>query len=90
LRDHLLAVWRATGRMPEEMAEPPIPRGCRTIIEAFSELHSTRSSNGFGPAAISFHDILAWQTVFNVTLSPFELRCIFAMDSAALTEINDK
>lgn len=89
LRDHLNVVWGATGLKPKELEEEPqVPRGCMGILEVFYELNSTRGSAGMGVSPITFHDIIAWQTVVGVTLTPFELRCIFGMDSAALSEMN--
>ena len=59
-----------------------------SILEVFYELNSTRGGSGMGVSPITFHDIIAWQNVVGVTLTPFELRCIFSMDTAAISEMN--
>lgn len=92
-RDHLQAYAKATGETPPDLILPPIPPGCQVLWEAFLELNGTRASAGMGPCAITYHDILSWQALMGVTLNPWELRVIQALDQVAIksaSEQNDK
>jgi hypothetical protein len=70
--------------MPPELILPPIPPGCQSLWAAFLELNSARSSGGMSASGISFQDIAAWQSITGVTLNPWELDVICALDRVAL------
>ena len=50
------------------------------------ELHCARPAGGMSISPILFSELLAYQQVFNVELSPFEIETIFFIDRAVLKE----
>ena len=88
--DHLLAIQRATGTITPEMEIPPAPRGSSLIIETFDQLHGTRPSGGFGISPIPLSEIVAWQRVMRVRLTPWEIETILKIDRAALDELMEE
>lgn len=42
------------------------------------------------PNAISYSEIIAWQTLSGVQLDPFEVELLFVMDNAALAAFSEK
>ncbi|MER2537636.1 MAG: hypothetical protein ABTQ26_00190 [Azonexus sp.] len=88
MRDHLQAVARQTGVVPEDLEIPQVPPACSTVWTAFAGLAKTRQSGGMGLSAISQADVYYWQQNNNVTLSPWEVETIHAIDSAVFHEMN--
>lgn len=89
-RDHLQAHARSTGEIPAELMLPEIPRGCVGLWNTFIELHNSRANTGMGPTGISFSDLLAWQQLTGVTLSPWELETILRIDQVAVASLSQK
>ncbi len=83
----MLAIEKATGKTPPELDIPPVPRGSSLIIEAFDQLHGTRPSGGFGISPIPLSEIVAWQRVMRVRLTPWEVETILLIDRAAMNEL---
>lgn len=85
---HLQASWKATGRMPELIANsPPVPRGCAQLWQDFLELHGSRAFGGMGsPMRVTFADLDAWQKVRDVKLDQWEVDCIRKADSLWLSD----
>lgn len=71
-----------------ELTPKPVPSDCGQLLQAFWELRRSAGNNGFGPNAISYVDIAAWQSIYGVRLEPLEVDLIFHMDRAALAEAN--
>lgn len=85
LRDHLKSHHAKTGEMPRRLAEAPqCPEGCYQLWRDFLALHHGRGSTGFGPARISFSDILAYQQVRGIRLSQWDISTIQRADTAFL------
>lgn len=61
-----------------------MPRACDGLWAAFLWLHAGRASGMGGPAAISAADIVAWQTLSRVRLTPWEVDVMRALDGVAL------
>lgn len=81
---------RATGTTPPELELPDMPPGMSTIWWAFLQLHAARASGGMGPCAISMSDVLAWQTLNGVELTPFEVDTLQALDGVAIRALAPK
>ena len=75
--------------MPPELILPPIPPGLDVIWDIFLQLNHMRSS-GMGPSAISAVDLLAYQQLHGIELTPWELDCISALDQVALKSAADQ
>jgi hypothetical protein len=87
LIDHLRAVEEKTGRTPQALLDAPsLPEGCEELWRVFGELHSCRTSNGFGPNRITYTDVDAFQRVTCIRLKPWELDAIRRADRAYLNE----
>lgn len=65
---------------------PQCPRGCEDLWRVFSELHASRSNNGFGPSRISFAEIDAYQRVTGTMLKPWEIAAIRRADKAFIDD----
>jgi hypothetical protein len=91
LLDHLLSIERQTGERPQILIDaPPLPATCEDLWRTFSELHSCRGSNGFGPNRISYVDIDAFQRVSGVKLSAWERDAIRRADAAYMKRQADR
>lgn len=88
-RDHLLVVERAGGDAAE-LTAPELPPGGGEIWALFWQLRRSAGSNGMSQNAISFTELLAWQTITGVALAPDEVDLISAMDQAALVAAMEK
>jgi hypothetical protein len=83
-RDHLLAVERVTGETPDDLKLLPIPAGMDGLWSTFLQLHPRRAPGMNGPAALTPSDLLAWQQLYGVEFTPFEVETLFALDDAAV------
>lgn len=71
--------------MPQELAKvPPIPVGMEELLFAFLEMSALRGSNGFSVLPITLHDIAAWQTLNNLTFTPWEIGTLLELDRCAI------
>ena len=52
-------------------------------------LHCARPAGGMSVGAILLSEIDAWQRVFHIALTPWEVETILHIDRAALTEMMD-
>jgi hypothetical protein len=71
-----------------ELHLQPLSSGCKQVWDTFIELHNARGG-GMGPAPISWRDLLAWQEIRGVTLTPWEVDTVMAMDSVAMKTLNE-
>lgn len=88
MRDHLEGmIARAKGdrrdKLLLKLAGPPLPSGAECIWSWFCDLAAGRGG-GFGPAAISWMEVAAWQTLRRTQLADWELDLIRALDNAYL------
>lgn len=91
VHEHLNLVYERTGELPELLANAPeCPTGAAQTWADFLELHSERGSNGFSLSRITSRDILAWQEVNEVKLSPWDVAQIKALDTMWLNEFAPK
>lgn len=90
-REHLELVYERTGELPEALANAPeCPNGSAQLWADFLELHSMRGSNGFGASRITCRDIVDWQSVRGVRLSPWDVDQVMAMDLMWMSEFAPK
>jgi hypothetical protein len=59
---------------------PPMPESCAHLWRWFLELSAARGSNGWGPNAINYGDILAWSRLTRTIIRPVEVRVILHLD----------
>lgn len=79
--DHLIQVEESTGQ--NHVPETHIPMEAEHLWNWFWSLSSARGSSGFGGAApLSFTEIRAWIEVTGLTVHPWEIDAIRAMDGA--------
>jgi hypothetical protein len=67
-----------------ELDPPAIPAGSDVLISLYWQLRRAAGSNGLSANAIAFSEILAWQKLSGVELTPDEVDVLFEMDAAAL------
>lgn len=82
LRQHLQAAAAAGARPDPRLASRP-PAVAAALWGAFVALHATRQA-GMGPSAITASELLAWQQLHGVRLTPWEAETLQAMDRSAL------
>lgn len=91
LRAQLESVQRQTGVIPKELALlSKIPDGLHEIWSIFISLHNARGSNGYSLNPISYTDILAYCTLYQMEISKWEVETIRRLDSVALEEANNQ
>jgi hypothetical protein len=83
LREHLESAARQLGRLPEELVPLPCPEALTYLWNWWLSLAARRGC-GFGPASLAWHDVEAWARLSGVTLEPFELDCLDALEQAYL------
>lgn len=81
LRDHL-QVAAQHGTTDARLGSTPPPAGAM-LYDLFVQLNAARPV-GMGPGAIPPSELLAWQQLMGVRLSPWEADTLLAMDRAAL------
>ena len=86
LREHLQAAAAFTGTADPRLAAAP-PAGAGLLWLAFCEC---ARPVGMGPGAIPAAEIEAWQRLSRVSLTPWEVDTLRAMDRAALNVMNEK
>jgi hypothetical protein len=63
-----------------DLAGPPFPEGAEYLYAWFCSLASGRSSNGYGPNAISATETAAWAQITRHRLAPWEFETLQALD----------
>ena len=82
LREHLLSAQRSGGYTHPLLRDDPLPPGGRELFDLAVELGESRPQ-GMGPAgAIPPSEILAWQQLHNVRLSPWHVTTLRDIDRA--------
>lgn len=93
MREHLQTL--AGGRGPravqarEDLRGPPCPPELAYVWEWFVDLTRWRGSGGMGPAALTLHDITAWEQRFlppGTTLDDGTLALVKRLDAAFLSD----
>ena len=87
LKSQLEVVWKTTGVKPPEL-EPPCELN-QLFYDAwrfFLDLHSSRSSNGFGVNALTFTEIKAYFELNQIEPFWYEIEAIKMFDSVFLDE----
>lgn len=80
LADHVAAIRRQTGRVVGDN-EPELPRDLAYLWRMFARLHRARQSTGMGPGYLTFPDIESYSRLFRVSLTPWEVEAIKAVDA---------
>lgn len=80
-REHLEQAAKSLESAKEELEGPDFPDIAAYVWEAFMDLHASRQSGGMGPGAITYEGILAWSTLKQEWLTPWELDTVKALDA---------
>lgn len=80
LETHLRNYWKQTGQMPEQLDVPDCPVELMYIWSWWCTLNSTRQVS-MDVCRITYNEILSWSQLYKISLTPFELDCIVALDS---------
>jgi hypothetical protein len=81
LRTHLMAAYRQTGIMPDQLRDAPeLPELGAHVWKWYCELDQCRKSG----EPITNRDILDWQQLYGQKLEPWELRAIKTIDRVYL------
>jgi hypothetical protein len=60
------------------------------LWEWFLQLNAARQNNGMAISPLSYSEILAWVTLMQVKISPFEITVIKALDNLFINHINSQ
>jgi len=71
-------------RYADDLSGPECPDEARYLFLWFLELHRARAHGGMGPGAIGYPDIHAWCGLRGITLAPWEVEILTALDHAWL------
>jgi hypothetical protein len=81
LKQHLESVWRQTGVKPKELDELcELPESCSQVWSWFTDLSSSRSSNGFGINPLAYSEIKAYFDLMQIEPLEWELRLLKRFD----------
>lgn len=83
LRDHLLAAAAGGAPLHPLLAEQP-PECCTWLWNTYCELTAARPAGLAGEKPTPPSEVLAWQALHGVRLSPWDVDTLAAMDRAAL------
>lgn len=81
LRDHLVSHWKQSGVMPDQLAVAPIPYELEHIWDWWVQLDDRRQV-GMDVCALTYTEITNWSILLKINPTPFEVRCIIALDCA--------
>jgi hypothetical protein len=62
----------------------------RFVWNVFSTLHRTRGAGAVTPNPLSFMEIDAWSRLMQVTLAPWEVELVRALDDEYFASLNDE
>lgn len=88
LREHLQSA-AAQGQPADPRLGAGAPPQCAALWDAFVALNGARPS-GMGASAIPPSEIVAWQQLHGVRLTPWEADTLQAMDRAVLALSNER
>ena len=83
LWDQLTAASYTSDAAEEKLLGPPCPLAAEHLWPIFLELHSARSSNGFGLNPLSFVELDAYQRVTGIELLPEEVSLLRLADEVS-------
>lgn len=90
MRDHLQAVARQTGTLPEQLQAEPLPAGLLGLWQTYCALRRQAAGSGLGAGPVTFEAIEAWGRLGGVQLTPWEVETLTEMDAAALEALSLK
>ncbi|MBX3634050.1 MAG: hypothetical protein KF683_01405 [Rubrivivax sp.] len=85
LLQHLQRAAELTGQ-PDPRLQRRVPPAGAALWDAFCELAAARPA-AMGAGAVPMTEVLAWQQLHGVRLTPWEVGTLLAMDRAALAAI---
>lgn len=89
-RAHLLTAQRMTGKAPRRLVAAEVPSWGEYLLNLFWDLQSARGSTGWGPAAMSWSDMVAWIQLRRLRLDAWEVDVLRRLDQAWLQAYNAK
>lgn len=92
MREHLEAIERgAPGRIVPELHPDPLPPCLEGLWDVFLALSSARAPAGMGGVApLSYRDLVAFQDVTGIRLTPWEASALREADLAAMAALTKK
>jgi hypothetical protein len=85
-RQHLTTLaQRGDRRAAAQLRPPNVPDALAYLVDWWHELSVGRGAGGFGPSALTWHDIAAWSAVTGSALSPIEATVLLRMDRVFLS-----
>jgi hypothetical protein len=88
-RQALEKVERQSGRKITELEDKVKPKGSDFYLMIFFQVSSSRSYDMNGnPESIKWTELQAWLQLHNVTLNPWELQLITALDAVYIAEVH--
>jgi hypothetical protein len=85
----LQRVKEITGHTPDELLPIQVSEVIMYLWEWFLQLNAARQNNGMAISPISYSEIQAWVQLMQVTISPFEITVIKALDNLFIRHVNN-
>lgn len=83
--DHIQSIIRQGGQLPANISKQlELPPLGVPVWNYFCDLSRARQSNGFGPQPYTYSEIQAYCNLNGITLQPWELDLLKAIDQVAL------
>jgi len=89
LETHLVSYMKQSGVCPPQLDIPPFPYEAEHIWEWWLQLQQTRAV-GMAANHITYTEVENWAKRLKINPTPFEVRCIMAIDSAYLSVQNEQ
>lgn len=83
-RDRLMVTWHQTGTRPDELNEPVIPRQGEHLWGWFWRLSNRRTCGYAAVNPIQLSEIESFAALYGLSLRPWEVSALIAMDDAYL------
>jgi hypothetical protein len=82
-------IERTSGITPEDLVPLPCPIEVEYLMGWFREMSRMRQANGMCVSPLS-SELLTWQELSGIKLTPFEQDCIHQLDAVYITHHNKK
>lgn len=89
LRAHLVAAAQHSGQ-PDPRLSRQVPRAGAELWRLYGTLNACRPPSMGGVVCVPPSEILAWQQLHGVALTPWEVETLMAMDRAAVQAYHAK
>ena len=89
LRDHLKIAAASSINAQLQLIPPELSNLALDMVGLFFDVAANRGSTGFGPAPVSYRQILDWEELRRVELEQWQINMILKADRAYLSTYHE-